>query len=80
MVKIKKKQAFRSTVVLKLMDTHDLTIDELISSAKKIEDYVFQEHLTYCIANKIDREMLDGIAKGFLEQRQRAFKNSEIRS
>ena len=32
------KQAFRSTVVFKLMDAHDLTVDEVIESAKKIED------------------------------------------
>ena len=65
------KQAFRSTVVFKLMDAHDLTVDEVIESAKKIEDYVFQEHLTYYVANKIDREMLDSIAKGFIENRER---------
>ena len=65
------KQAFRSTVVFKLMDAHDLTVDEVIESAKKIEDYVFTEHLTYYVANKIDREMLDSIAKGFIEGRER---------
>lgn len=65
------KQVFRSTVVFKLMDAHDLTVDEVIESAKKIEDYVFTEHLTYCVANKIDREMLDSIAKGFIEGRER---------
>ena len=65
------KQAFRSTVVFKLMDAHDLTVDEVIESAKKIEDYVFTEHLTYYVANKIDREMLDSIAKGFIENRER---------
>ena len=71
------KQAFRSTVVFKLMDAHDLTVDEVIESAKKIEDYVFTEHLTYYVANKIDREMLDSIAKGFIEGRERAFRQSE---
>ena len=35
------KEAFRSTVVFKLMDAHDLTVDEVIESAKKIEDYVY---------------------------------------
>ena len=65
------KQVFRSTVVFKLMDAHDLTVDEVIESAKKIEDYVFTEHLTYYVANKIDREMLDSIAKGFIEGRER---------
>lgn len=70
------KQAFRSTVVFKLMDAHDLTVDEVIESAKKIEDYVFTEHLTYCVVNMADRKMLDAIAKGFIEQRERAFKNA----
>lgn len=74
MDKIKNKEAFRSAVVLKLIDTHDLTVDEVITSAKKIEDYVFQEQLTFHVANINDRKMLDAIAKGFLEQRDRAAK------
>lgn len=65
------KQAFRSTVVFKLMDAHDLTVDEVIESAKKIEDYVFTEHLTYCVANKTDRQTLDAIAREFIENRER---------
>ncbi|OTG64372.1 hypothetical protein B9T25_13100 [Acinetobacter sp. ANC 4470] len=72
MGEVRKKQAFRSKVVLKLIDTHGLTIDDIISSVKKIEDYVFQEHPTYFVADKIDRKMLDGIVKGFIEQRERA--------
>lgn len=71
MSEVMERQAFRSEVVLKLLDTHNATVDELISSAKKIEHYVFQEHLTYYVANKIDREMLDSIAKGFIEGRER---------
>ena len=66
------KQVFRADVVLKLLEAHDLTTDELISSAKKIESYVFQEHLTYFVADETDRKALDGIAKGFIEQRERA--------
>ena len=77
MSEVMERQAFRSEVVLKLLDTHNATVDELISSAKKIEHYVFQEHLTYYVANKIDREMLDSIAKGFIEGRERAFRQSE---
>ena len=77
MSEVMERQAFRSEVVLKLLDTHNATVDELISSAKKIGHYVFQEHLTYYVANKIDREMLDSIAKGFIEGRERAFRQSE---
>ena len=42
-----------------------------IESAKKIEDYVFTEHLTYCVANKTDRQTLDAIAREFIENRER---------
>ena len=72
MSEVMERQAFRSKVVLKLLDTHNATVDELISSAKKIESYVFQEHLTYFVADETDRKALDGIAKGFIEQRERA--------
>ena len=72
MGEILEKQVFRSKVVLKLLDAHDITIDELISSAKKIESYVFHENLTYFVADETDRKVLDGIAKGFIEQRERA--------
>lgn len=68
------KEAFRSAVVLKLISNHDLTLDEVITSAKKIEDYVFQEQLTYIVQDENDRKSLDMIAKGFLEQRDRAAK------
>ena len=50
---------------------HDLTVDEVIESAKKIEDYVFTEHLTYCVANKTDRQTLDAIAREFIENREK---------
>ncbi|MHA3083765.1 hypothetical protein ACX1NX_11495 [Acinetobacter sp. ANC 5383] len=63
------KESFRQALVLQLI-TRDLSVDTLIEQAKKIEDYVFQEHLTYIIQNESDRKSLDIIVKGFIENKK----------